>query len=432
MGSVASGHVAVLIDFENVVRGLAEQDRVHCGAIMRLAEEYGRVLVANAYADWRGKEVYPYQGELYRLGFELVQVLGMRRPGGAVKNGVDMRIAVDAMATLRSLPHLDTYVIVSADRDFTHVMRALRREGKVVIGISPLGFVNSAFASHCDRFLQFESLLDDREGSAEYSDPLGGKGSGDLEELRRSLVGILAQHPEGIKGAMVKPLLRRVFSPTFDERHYGAARLADLLRGLPDICVVGKHETDGDVTIRLAESLRGSDGRHPRQESHADCKIRESNLGFYRYERDPGRRRDLLRRLYQAMSREEHFTWTDVERELIDTPELREQMLTATILARYRTVIFQNRGFEFAPDQETVPQRDRLTRLRDHVRSADDLIRLYELGVAYKVIKVSADEDLPTPPQLAEILGLVTDDPRHLGYAAELLDQAVRIDDSDE
>jgi hypothetical protein len=45
---------------------------------------------------------------------------------------------------------------------------------------------------------------------------------------------------------------------------------------------------------------------------------------------------------------------------------------------------------------------------------------------------VSADEDLPTPPQLAEILGLVTDDPSQLGYAAELLDQAVRIDDSDE
>lgn len=132
------------------------------------------------------------------------------------------------------------------------------------------------------------------------------------------------------------------------------------------------------------------------------------------------------------MSRQERFTWTDIERELIDTPELREPMLTSTILARYRTVIFQNRGFEFAPDQESVPQRDRLTRLRDHVRSADDLIRLYELGVAYKVIKVSGDDDLPTPSQLAEILGLVADDPTQLGYASELLDQAVRIDESEE
>ena len=127
--------VALLIDFENLVRSVDEED-IDCEAVFRLADEYGRVLVANAYADWRFKDVNQYQTDLYGLGIELVHVLG-RRQGTHIKNAVDVKMAVDAVSLMSSLAHIDIYVIVSGDRDFIHVLKELRRHGKTVIGVSP-------------------------------------------------------------------------------------------------------------------------------------------------------------------------------------------------------------------------------------------------------------------------------------------------------
>ena len=69
------GQVALLIDFENLVRAVDEED-IDCDAVFRLADAYGRVLVANAYADWRMRDVNQYQADMYGLGIELVHVFG--------------------------------------------------------------------------------------------------------------------------------------------------------------------------------------------------------------------------------------------------------------------------------------------------------------------------------------------------------------------
>ena len=95
-----TGQVALLVDFENLVRAVDEED-IDCEAVFRLADEYGRVLVANAYADWRLKDVNQYQTDLYALGIELVHVLG-RRHGALVKNAVDVKMAVDAVSFISS------------------------------------------------------------------------------------------------------------------------------------------------------------------------------------------------------------------------------------------------------------------------------------------------------------------------------------------
>ena len=150
------GHVALLVDFENLVRAVDEED-IECEAVFRLAEEYGRVLVANAYGDWRSKDVNQYQTDLYGLGIELVHVFG-RRHGALIKNAVDVKMAVDAVSLLSSLPHIDTYVIVSGDRDFIHMLKELRRHGKTVIGVSPNSAVSKDFSALCDRFVRYEVL----------------------------------------------------------------------------------------------------------------------------------------------------------------------------------------------------------------------------------------------------------------------------------
>jgi uncharacterized LabA/DUF88 family protein len=134
--------VALLVDFENLVFGLQEvhgdefAGYVEPELLFRLAEEYGQVVVANAYADWRSRSVNQFQTDLYRLGLDLVHVFAKRQQS-RVKNAVDVKMAVDAVEAIWTLPHVTTFVIVSGDRDFIHVLKTLRRHGKTVVGVSP-------------------------------------------------------------------------------------------------------------------------------------------------------------------------------------------------------------------------------------------------------------------------------------------------------
>ena len=125
--------------------------------MFRLADEYGRVLVANAYADWRMRDVNQYQADLYGLGIELVHVLGQRR-GAVIKNAADVKMAVDAVSLMSTLPHIDVYVIVSGDRDFIHSAEGTAaprqdgdrriagqvREHRLLVTVRPLPALRSA------------------------------------------------------------------------------------------------------------------------------------------------------------------------------------------------------------------------------------------------------------------------------------------------
>ncbi len=432
MPNCSPGQVALLIDFENLVRGVGEQDSVRCEALTRLADQYGRALVVNAYADWRMKDVNQYQSELYRLGAELVQVMGKRYGGDSFKNAVDVRMAVDAITIVHTLPHINVFVIVSGDRDFIHVLRELRRHGKTVIGVSPVDSGSSDFATLCDRFVSYESLA---KACVPAHESNGASHNGaalpDLNAVRQVVEELLSEHPNGIKGAMIKPQLRRRLSAAFDERNYGFLRLVDLLRHLGDTVRVVAPDDDGDVVVFHSAAETPRPLITDRRESLRQRWIRDSNLAFYRYEADAERRREILRRLYAAMSHSQPFAWSGVESRLAIAPAGHaDARLTLTILARYRTVIFQNRGFVFEPHQDEITQRERLCRLRPDIVSAEDLIRVYETGVAYKLLMIDTEGKAPTPADLALILGLPCDDPDYLDYCQDILQQATRMEAS--
>ena len=239
----ASGRVALLIDFENLVRAVDEED-IDCEAVFRLADEYGRVLVANAYADWRMRDVNQYQADLYGLGIELIHVLGQRR-GALIKNAVDVKMAVDAVSLMSSLPHIDVYVIVSGDRDFIHVLKELRRHGKTVIGVSPNSAVSSDFSSLCDRFLRYEALTSTVEPT----------GAESIDEVRTKLAEIVRENPDGLRGSEVKTMLRRVLSSSFDESAYGFRSFGSFLGRMDGVVrVVPAPATGGDLRVYPASA----------------------------------------------------------------------------------------------------------------------------------------------------------------------------------
>ena len=150
----SDGGVALLIDFENLVRGVERGGgELDCRALMGQAREYGRVCVANAYADWRMEDTAPHQERLLRAGIEPVNVLA-RRSGALVRNAVDVRMAADAVDLAWSMPDLDVYVLATGDGDFIPVVHALKRRGKTVIGVGPRGGASGDLAAMCDRFVK--------------------------------------------------------------------------------------------------------------------------------------------------------------------------------------------------------------------------------------------------------------------------------------
>ncbi len=145
-----NGQVALLIDFEK----LATAEDIDCEVLINFAKEYGRVLIANAYADWKDISYDSYQSDLRRFSIDLIQVTADDKK----KNAVDLKLAVDAIDLIRAMPQINVFVIVSGDRDFIHFYKVLRSNGKTIIGISRQVHYQHNLARFCDCFVQYEYL----------------------------------------------------------------------------------------------------------------------------------------------------------------------------------------------------------------------------------------------------------------------------------
>ena len=430
MKDVPTDHVALFIDFENLARGLEDaypndfEDKLEAEPILRLAEEYGQVVLAHAYADWRFRTFNQFQTDLYRQGIELVHVLGKQQPSKKLKNAVDIKMAIDAVETVWTLPHVKHFIIVSGDRDFIPVLKMLRRYGKTVVGVSPARAVSEDFATLCDRFIRFETLLSMYQPGEEALRPADDTPP-DLEEVRQALARIMEQRPDGVKGAQIKPLLRRHLSPTFDESEYGFSRLTDLLKAMPDIVKVTSQGWGTDITVWPARLGDGQDG--PRNGTMAGFSrpplpslASIANLNRYRFEYDPQRRRHIISCLYETMVRAQPFKLVDVFEQIMEEED--DLSITTTVMSKYQAVLWQSRAFVIEDGQQELPIRERRMYLSDQITSADSMVFRYEASIAYKLSQVAIDHDKTlTPSILAQILGISEVD-GHEAYCQQLLD----------
>lgn len=431
------GKVALLVDFENLVFGLQEThgegfaEFVDPELLFRLAEEYGQVVIANAYADWRSRDVNQFQTDLYRLGIELVHVFAKRQQN-RFKNAVDVKMAVDAVETVWTLPHVETFVIVSGDRDFIHVLKSLRRHGKMVIGISPDQAVSEDFASLCDRFVRYGALL--ASYASEASIPHGGDPSsnGDpLQDVRSALREIMAERPEGVAGAQIKPLLRRRLAATFDESELGFSRLSDLLRAFPDVAEIIRSP-GGDITVLPAG------GRKPAGKGALDKRVSDpadrpedepvrglmiaAQLAGYGFEPNAKKRRRVLAALFTGMKSEEPFTMAAVFEDVLHDHD--SLALSISRLSKYQTVLWQSRCFSIEPNQQDKSVRDRLMRLQSDIASLEDFVFRYEASIAYKLIAATkAQHQTFDVSILRQVLGLA-DTQEETAYCVKLIDRS--------
>jgi len=186
-------------------------------------------------------------------------------------------------------------------------------------------------------------------------------------------------------------------------------------------------ETSGDILVLPAAASDTAESSARSAPATPERLIRVANLKFYRFAQDPVFRRQILGQLFEVMRETQPFTWEDIQRRMLDETTESDVPLSATVLSRYRTMLFQSRAFQFKDDQHGVAQRKRRTWLNPELQNQKDLVRLYEANVAYKIAQALADQGQLTPEVLAGVLGLGVSSEEELEYCRTLILQSAAV-----
>src|SRR5829696_8666089 len=146
--------LAVFFDFENIGIGLNHRrDRFEINKVVERLVEKGKIVAKKAYADW--SRFANYTAPLHEAAIELIEI---PRRGQTGKNSADIRLVVDAMDLAYSKEHIDTFVIVSGDSDFSPLVSKLKELGKHVIGLGMQDSTSELLRDNCDEFIYYEDL----------------------------------------------------------------------------------------------------------------------------------------------------------------------------------------------------------------------------------------------------------------------------------
>ena len=155
-------NMAIFADFENVAIG-AEQAKYERFDINKVIERIlvkGSVVVRKAYCDWGRYE--KFKRSMHEANFELIDIPHVRQSG---KNSADIRMVVDALDLCYTKPHIDTFVVISGDSDFSPLVSKLRENNKDVIGVGVKQSTSDLFVSNCDEFIFYDDLVRKKESA---------------------------------------------------------------------------------------------------------------------------------------------------------------------------------------------------------------------------------------------------------------------------
>src|SRR5688500_11940252 len=199
----------------------------------------GSIVVKKAYCDWdRYKE---FKATMHSAAFELIEIPHVRQSG---KNSADIRMVVDALDLCYTKEHVDTFVIVSGDSDFSPLVSKLRENAKTVIGVGVKNSSSDLLVNNCDEFIYYDDLVragEQKRRTVKKRKEAAPAGAGDkgnggdkkqeaFDMMLGTLEALIAERgaDEKIWGSMVKQALKRR-NPGFNETSYGFRAFSDLL-----------------------------------------------------------------------------------------------------------------------------------------------------------------------------------------------------------
>lgn len=229
--------LAVFIDFENLALGYKDRKQFEFDikkVLERLVEK-GKIIVKKAYADW-GR--YPTDKKrLHEQAIELIEIPGRSMTG---KNSADIRLCVDAMDLCYSKEHINTFVIVSGDSDFSPLVSKLKENGKHIIGLGMKRSTSELLRDNCDEFIYYEELVQTEITPPKVDNGLPKEKQEAFQLLFESIAALIRENKEILWSSMVKDTMKRK-SPAFSESTAGYRSFSELLEDA---------EKKGFITIR--------------------------------------------------------------------------------------------------------------------------------------------------------------------------------------
>jgi uncharacterized protein (TIGR00288 family) len=242
-------NMAVYCDFENVALGV-EDAKYAAFDIQKVLERLllkGNIVVKKAYCDW--ERYKKFKAAMHEAAFELIEIPHVRQSG---KNSADIRMVVDALDLCYTKSHVDTFVIVSGDSDFSPLVSKLRENNKLVIGVGVKKSTSDLLIANCDEFIFYDDLVRESEKQRKARRKTTAKKAtarndgarkateenAEEEHKRQAAIDLVLEtvedlfeergEQEKVWGSMVKQALKRR-KPGFNETYHGFRTFGRLL-----------------------------------------------------------------------------------------------------------------------------------------------------------------------------------------------------------
>jgi uncharacterized protein (TIGR00288 family) len=257
-------NMALFCDFENIALGArdAKYAKFDINKVLERLLLKGDIVVKKAYCDW--ERYREFKGAMHEAAFELIEIPHVRMSG---KNSADIRMVVDALDLCYTKAHVDTFVIISGDSDFSPLVSKLRENNKTVIGVGVKSSSSDLLISNCDEFIFYDDLVRERAkkhtrkkvpaatGEVAKAPPqdADAKKQEALDLVMETVEALAAERgtDEKIWGSMVKQALKRR-KPGFNESYYGFRSFSKLLdeAAARKLLAVEPDEKSGGVIIK--------------------------------------------------------------------------------------------------------------------------------------------------------------------------------------
>jgi uncharacterized protein (TIGR00288 family) len=235
-------NMALFCDFENIALGVrdAKYAQFDINKVLERLLLKGSIVVKKAFCDWeRYKE---FKAAMHEASFELIEIPHVRQSG---KNSADIRMVVDALDLCYTKAHVDTFVIISGDSDFSPLVSKLRENNKIVIGVGVKKSTSDLLIANCDEFIYYDDLVREKETkkrkkSAASKSPAAKKKAATQQEddKQQEALDLVVETVEALRtergedektwSSMIKQAIKRR-NPGFNESYYGFRSFSKLL-----------------------------------------------------------------------------------------------------------------------------------------------------------------------------------------------------------
>ena len=256
--------MALFCDFENVALGAkdANYDKFDISKVLERLLLKGNIVVKKAYCDWARYQ--EFKAVMHEASFEMIEIPHVRQSG---KNSADIRLVVDALDLCYTKEHVDTFVVISGDSDFSPLVSKLRENNKIVIGVGVKNSTSDLLIANCDEFIYYDDLVrkkraKSRAKPAARAKPKSIKAKAEqvVEDKKQEAWDLIVEtyealieergEEEKIWGSMIKQTLKRR-KPGFSESYYGFRSFGQLLEeaGAQGILELERDEKSGGFII---------------------------------------------------------------------------------------------------------------------------------------------------------------------------------------